>query len=208
MYAVEWALLVVGIFGLITSSIFLGMVLVGARRFRHRAMIEEMRLAERPLFLPPISLFKPLHGDEVGLEANLRTFFEQDYLEYAAKAGALAEKNGVSRVEVLFCARSQADEGLEVARRVAADYPEITARFLTSGEPWAANAKVCSLAVMAQGGNARSVGDQRQRCAGDAGLSAAGCAAVCRMTRWVARRVYTAAWWSGVACGRNWRRWG
>jgi ceramide glucosyltransferase len=150
MYAVEWVLLVLGLFGLITSSIFLGMVLVGARRFRHEAINQDLRLTERPAFLPPISLFKPLHGDETGLEANLRTFFEQDYLEHVAKSGATAQVDGVSRVEILFCARSRADEGLEIARRVAADYPEITSRFLTSGAPWAANAKVCSLAVMAK----------------------------------------------------------
>jgi ceramide glucosyltransferase len=150
MYAVEWALLVVGLFGLTTSSIFLGMVLVGARRFRYEATNQDTRLAWQAAFLPPVSLFKPLHGDEPGLEANLRTFFEQDYLEHAAKAGAATQVDGVSRVEILFCARNRSDEGLEIARRVAADYPEITSRFLTSGEPWAANAKVCSLAVMAK----------------------------------------------------------
>jgi ceramide glucosyltransferase len=53
-------------------------------------------------------------------------------------------------VELLFCARSEADEGLEIARRVAADYPEITTKFITSGPPWAANAKVCSLTAMAK----------------------------------------------------------
>src|SRR5271170_2663683 len=150
MYAVEWVSLVFGLFGLTTSSIFLGMVVLGARRFRGEAMLQDLRFEEKPAFLPPISLFKPLHGDEVGLEENLRTFFEQDYLEHVAEAGAATEKNGVSRLEVLFCARRWADEGLEIARRVAADYTEITSRFLTSGEPWAANAKVCSLSVMAK----------------------------------------------------------
>ncbi len=113
-------------------------------------MREDVRLEERPEFLPAISLFKPLHGDEVGLEANLRTFFEQDYLQHIARAGEATEENGVSRVEVLFCARSKTDEGLEIARRVAAEFPEITTRFVTSGAPWAANAKVCSLAAMAK----------------------------------------------------------
>ena len=150
MSAVHWGLLLVGLFGLLTSSVYLGMVLVGARRFRRDAVRENARLRARPEFLPAISVFKPLHGDEAGLEANLRTFFEQDYLQHVAQTGAATEKNGVSRVEVLFCARRWADEGLGIARRVAADYPEITSRFLTSGEPWAANAKVCSLAVMAK----------------------------------------------------------
>jgi ceramide glucosyltransferase len=150
MSAIGWALLIFGLFGLITSSVFLGMVLVGAQRFRREAVRQDVRLRERPEFLPAISLFKPLHGDEVGLEANLRTFFEQDYLEHVALAGGATVEHGVSRVEVLFCARNAADEGLEIARRVAAEYPEITAQFVTSGEPWAANAKVCSLAEMAR----------------------------------------------------------
>jgi ceramide glucosyltransferase len=126
------------------------MVLIGARRFWREAVREDARLREQPEFLPAISLFKPLHGDEMGLEANLRTFFEQDYLQHVAGAGIATVENGVSRLEVLFCARSEADEGLEIARRVAAEYPEITTRFVTSGAPWAANAKVCSLAAMAK----------------------------------------------------------
>jgi len=150
MSAVYWGLFFVGIFGLLTSSVYLGMVLVGAWRFRREAVRQDVRLGKRPEFLPAISLFKPLHGDEVGLEANLRTFFEQDYLRHVALAGDATVENSVSRVEFLFCARSEADEGLEIARRVAAEYPEITARFVTSGAPWAANAKVCSLAAMAK----------------------------------------------------------
>jgi len=150
MSEVYWGLLFVGLFGLFTSSVFLGMVLTGARRFHREAVREDACLGERPEFLPAVSLFKPLHGDEAGLESNLRTFFEQDYLRHVSAAGTATTEDGVSRVELLFCARSEADEGLEVARRVAADYPEITARFVTSGSPWAANAKVCSLAAMAK----------------------------------------------------------
>jgi ceramide glucosyltransferase len=150
MSAVSWGLLVIGLFGLLTSSVYLAMVLAGARRFHREAMRQDVRLGKKPEFLPAISLLKPLHGDEVGLEANLRTFFEQDYLEHVARAGGAKVVNGVSRVEVLFCARSEADEGLEIARRVAAEYPEITTKFVTSGKPWAANAKVCSLAAMAK----------------------------------------------------------
>jgi ceramide glucosyltransferase len=146
MWAVHWGVLFVGLFGLFTSSVFLAMVLIGAWRFRREAVREDALVGQRPEFLPAISLFKPLHGDEDGLEANLRTFFEQDYPPHAA----VEAENGVSRMELLFCARSEADEGLEIARRVAADYPEITSKFVTSGAPWAANAKVCSLAAMAK----------------------------------------------------------
>ena len=150
MSAVLWGLLLVGLFGLITSSIYLGMVLVGAWRFRGEAVRQDARLQRQPEFLPAISLFKPLHGGEAGLEGNLRTFFEQDYLQHVERTGSATAENGVSRVELLFCARSESDEGLEIARRVAAEYPEITTKFVTSGAPWAANAKVCSLAAMAK----------------------------------------------------------
>lgn len=150
MSGVAWLLLVLGLFGLLTSSVFLVMVVVGARLFRGEAMRQDRLLWSTPEFLPAVSLFKPLHGNELDLEKNLRTFFEQDYLQHVVMTGGAVEKDGVSRVEVLFCARSELDEGLAVARRVAAEYPAITTRVLTSGEPWAANAKVCSLAVMAK----------------------------------------------------------
>jgi ceramide glucosyltransferase len=147
---IGWAMLVAGGFGLLTSSVFLGLVLVGAMRFRREAAQQEAALQQRPEFLPGVTLFKPLHGAEAGLEDNLRGFYEQDYLQRAAANGLPVTVNGVSRVEVLFCARSEADEGLAIARRVAAEYPEVTTWFCASGEPWAANAKVCSLVTMAK----------------------------------------------------------
>jgi ceramide glucosyltransferase len=137
-FGIGRGMLALGLFGLLTSTVFLGMVLVGAWRFRQEARRQDEALVNEPEFLPAVTLFKPLHGAEVGLEDNLRGFFEQDY-PVARRA-----------VEILFCARSEADGGLQIAQRVAAEYPEITAKFVTSGEPWAANAKVCSLAAMAK----------------------------------------------------------
>jgi ceramide glucosyltransferase len=127
-----------GLFGLLTSSVFLGMVLVGVRAFLRDVRRQELSLAEAPEFLPGVTLFKPLHGAEPGLENNLRSFFEQDY-------GA-----GLSRVEILFCARTPDDAGMQIARRVASEFPGVESRFLASGEPWAANAKACSMTVMAK----------------------------------------------------------
>jgi len=150
MSALEWGLLTIGLFGLLTSTVFFGMVVEGVRRFRLEAVRQDLCLAVQPRFLPAISLFKPLHGDEVGLESNLRTFFEQDYFQYVEHAVGSFEKSRAPQTEFLFCARNEADEGLAVARRVAAEYPEMTTRFVVSGEPWAANAKVCSLAAMAK----------------------------------------------------------
>jgi ceramide glucosyltransferase len=128
-----YVLLGLALFGLLTSTVFAGMVLWAVPRFlaeRRRALAQ---LAERPGFTPPLSLLKPLHGADPGLEAYLESFFEQDYPHY----------------EILFCARRPEDAGLEVARRVAARSPHIPAKFLsTGGRPDYINAKVASLEKM------------------------------------------------------------
>ena len=85
-----------------------------------------------PGFTPPLTLLKPLHGAETGLEADLETFFRQDYPLY----------------EILFCARSGEDAGLETARLVAARHPHVQAKFLSTGEPNYINAKVASMELM------------------------------------------------------------
>ena len=117
------------VFGLITSTVFAGMVLAGTRHhIRKRPQVADAE----PVFAPQLSLLKPLHGDEPGLEANLATFFSQDYPNY----------------EILFCAADPLDAGLQAARRVAARYPHISTHFFTTGEPKYINAKVHSLEVM------------------------------------------------------------
>ena len=73
-----------------------------------------------------------MHGYEPWLEAHLASFFEQDYPEY----------------EILFCARTETDAGLETARRVAAEYPNIPVDFFATGEPPYINAKVASMEMM------------------------------------------------------------
>lgn len=118
-----------GLFGLLTSTIFSTMALLAAWRFQRRR--QRARTAN---FTPPVSLFKPLHGAEPDLETHLATFFEQDYPQY----------------EILFGARFASDEGLQTARRVAARYPHIPVKYVLTGEPWQINAKVCTLEMMEQ----------------------------------------------------------
>ncbi|HUJ16298.1 MAG TPA: bacteriohopanetetrol glucosamine biosynthesis glycosyltransferase HpnI [Thermoanaerobaculia bacterium] len=61
------------------------------------------RRAESPaLHLPPVTIAKPLCGDEPELEENLRSFCEQDYPSY----------------EVIFAVASPDDPAIAVARRV------------------------------------------------------------------------------------------
>ncbi len=115
--------------GTVTSTIYCGMVLAAAVRFGLRRRREGREGAE---FLPPLSVLKPLHGTEPGMERNLETFFEQEY---------------PAPFELLFCARHETDEGLQLARRVGARYPAVEARYVTCGEPMPKfhNAKVYSL---------------------------------------------------------------
>ena len=119
----------VGLFGLLTSTVYTAMALIAVIRFRRP---NQPRVPA--CFAPAVSLLKPLHGAEPGLEAHLSTFFEQDYSEY----------------EILFCARHANDAGLRMARQVSARYPHVPVQFLTSGEPHVPNAKILSLELMAQ----------------------------------------------------------
>jgi len=121
----------VALAGSVTSTIYCLMVIVAAARFGVRKRREEKA---ETMFLPPVSVLKPLHGTEQGLERSLESFFEQDYPEF----------------ELLFCARHETDEGLRLARQVAERYPRVDARFVTCGEPLPQfhNAKVYSLAKL------------------------------------------------------------
>lgn len=127
----RYALLGFALFGTLTSTIFLGLVVAAAFRFKR---IARQRLTlPVPSAWPPVSLLKPLHGAEPGLEEYLESFFSLDYPSF----------------EILFCARTEADAGLQLARRVAARYPQVPVRFLLSGTPPWPNARCYSLSVMA-----------------------------------------------------------
>ena len=124
-------LLVLGLAGLLTSTVFTGMVGAGVLRFvRER---RRMQVARPVVFAPPVSLFKPLHGAEPDLGAHIATFFQQDY---------------PGDYEILFCARHLGDPGMEIAREVAARYPQVPVRFLAVEGPPFVNAKVSSLERM------------------------------------------------------------
>ena len=121
----------IAIGGTVTSTIYFLMVLAAVVRFGLRKRREDRAVTK---FLPPVSVLKPLHGTEPGMERNLESFFDQDYPEF----------------ELLFCARHEIDEGLRLARRVGERYPQVNARFVTCGEPPPQfhNAKVYSLAKL------------------------------------------------------------
>lgn len=113
---------------LLGSWVYLVMILVAARRWRS-VPVPPLD----PHHPEPVSILKPLAGLDEGLEANLRSFFEQDY---------------PGEFELLFAVRTAADPAAEVVARLTAEFPAIPARLLFTGEPPYPNAKVYSLDKM------------------------------------------------------------
>ena len=129
-----YALLALAVFGLITSTVFAGIVLWAVPGYLRERRWLSPRWHRAPALRLRCHSFKPIHGAEPGLEAYLESFFTQDYPDY----------------EILFCARDANDAGLAIARRVAARHPSIPAKFLsTGGQPDYINDKVISMEKMA-----------------------------------------------------------
>jgi ceramide glucosyltransferase len=90
-----------------------------------------------PEKLPPITILKPLKGVDSALEENLRSIFRQDY----------------PRFEVILGTEDEDDPALEVARRVAEEYPEIPSRVVSDPRAVGYNPKVNNLANLARRAN-------------------------------------------------------
>jgi ceramide glucosyltransferase len=119
----------------VASLILLGLLalLAGSLVYSGLAVIAAFRyLAVRPPALAaaePVSILKPLAGLDLGLESNLRTFFEQDYPTFV----------------ILFAVRERQDPAVAVVEKLQREYPGVASRLLIAGEPPYPNAKVFSL---------------------------------------------------------------
>jgi ceramide glucosyltransferase len=121
------------ILGLGSSTIFLIMVLIAARRYKHASRADRaVAEATSDGSLPPVTIFKPIHGSEPRLEHNLASFFEQDYPSF----------------EIILGARDPANPAVEVAEHVCQQYRRVKSRIVFSGPPTWPNAKVFSLDKM------------------------------------------------------------
>lgn len=121
-------MLFVAFAGLISCTGFLFLTVVSAFRFRRRA---SQPPAASPS-LPKVTLLKPLCGLEPNLEANLESFFRQDYPSF----------------EIIFGTRDGTDAALAIVHKVQQRYPHVPTKIVFSGEPDRPNAKVCSLDKM------------------------------------------------------------
>lgn len=111
----------------------LGLVLLGlASAYATAAWIAMARWTKsRPstAALLPISILKPLHGDDPGLEPCLHSFCNQDYPDY----------------EIIFGIQDPEDPALAVVEKLCASHPERTFRIVVSREGIGANPKVNNL---------------------------------------------------------------
>lgn len=128
-----YLLLSIALLGTVTSSIFLGLVLLGCIRF-HREARARARDKQAIESFPPVSLLKPVHGREARLRENFASFFQQDYSKY----------------EILFGADDPDDPALEVVREVCSAYPQIRSRIMVTGTPPWPNPPVYSFHCMAE----------------------------------------------------------
>ncbi|MGD1093522.1 MAG: bacteriohopanetetrol glucosamine biosynthesis glycosyltransferase HpnI [Bryobacteraceae bacterium] len=112
---------------------FLIALLFGALVYSLLSILAALRyLAVRPAAFAqpvPISVLKPLAGLDLGLESNLRTFFEQDYPCF----------------EILCAVRDADDPAVTIIEKLQHDYPHVPSRLLVTGEPPYSNAKVYNL---------------------------------------------------------------
>src|ERR1700759_5216152 len=116
--------LLLGFIGTLSSIVYCFLAVRAAAKLR-----ETQNSGARANFGEPISVIKPVYGEDPGLEQSLRTFYEQDYADF----------------ELIFCSRQLDDPALAVVRRLAERYPHVRTRIVTSGEPTWPNARAYSV---------------------------------------------------------------
>jgi len=81
-------------------------------------------------YTPPVSVLKPVYGVDRGLEANLRSFCEQDYPDF----------------QIVLSLQRDDDPAREMLERLAGDYPERVTLVIKNSEP-VMNGKVQNLLI-------------------------------------------------------------
>ena len=96
--------------------------------FARRFLLARSARSAAPL--PPITLIKPLKGEDVDLEANLASFCRQDYPCY----------------QILFCLASPDDPSLAAVTRLKREFPETDIEVVVSKSRIGYNPKVNNMA--------------------------------------------------------------
>ena len=82
---------------------------------------------------PPVTILKPLRGDEPALSRNLASFCDQDY---------------PAPVQIVFGVQAADDKAIEVVKRLQADFPDRDTRLVVDPATHGANRKISNLINM------------------------------------------------------------
>jgi ceramide glucosyltransferase len=86
-----------------------------------------------PVRFPPVTVVKPLHGDEWQLMENLTSFMEQDY---------------PGPVQYIFGVHDQSDNALKAVDMLRARFPQTSLTVVVDGRVYGPNRKIANLANM------------------------------------------------------------
>jgi ceramide glucosyltransferase len=86
-----------------------------------------------PVCFPPVTVVKPLHGDEWQLMENLTSFLEQDY---------------PGPVQYIFGVHDQSDNALKAVDKLRARFPEKRMTVVVDGRVYGPNRKIANLVNM------------------------------------------------------------
>jgi len=123
-------LLACSLLGLVSSTVYLALVAVAARRFRARRRARPSLADARSQ--PSVSVLKPVYGAEPRLEECLESFFCQQYQDF----------------EIVFAARDLEDAAWVAVNALRRKYPGVRTQTIAYGEPVHPNAKVSALERM------------------------------------------------------------
>jgi len=121
---IGYSLLAIALIGTISSTVVFIVSVLGSIKFRGYRVRDENTYKKFSTQLPPVSVLKPVHGNESRLKENIESFFRQDYPHY----------------EILFAADEANDSAIPVIEEIRGRYPNIPARILITGQPTWPNA--------------------------------------------------------------------
>ena len=111
----------------LASFVYLTLAIERVLRFRSR-----LRRPPASGHMPPVTVMKPLCGEELGLAENLRSFCRQDYATFQIVCGV----------------RDKADPSVTVVDRIKAEFPDVDIVLATDARTLGVNLKIANLAHM------------------------------------------------------------
>jgi ceramide glucosyltransferase len=125
---------------LITLLDFLGVILVGGAVLGCQYLLASawslwVFFRQKPLratLLPPVTILKPLSGDEHDLACNLRSFCQQDYPQH----------------QIVFGVQKTDDSALPIIRAIISEFPHLDIQLVIDDTQQSENMKVANLQNM------------------------------------------------------------